>query len=83
MNNPRFSKFLCYLTLFLTMAFCSFTHPLCATAGVPISAPKGFRRIIPIFPGAEGYGTHTRAAYGGTGNPTIYIVDELADNTTA
>jgi hypothetical protein len=37
---------------------------------------------LPIFPGAEGFGTTTRAAYGGNGNPVIYIVNTLSDNTT-
>ena len=31
---------------------------------------------IPVFPGAEGFGTDTRAAYGG-GNPTVYRVTNL------
>lgn len=44
---------------------------------IPLSAYS-----LQVFPGAEGYGTDTRAAYGGTGNPTIYVVNTLADNTT-
>jgi|GEM_PF-2009618 len=32
---------------------------------------------IPIFPGAEGFGTNTRGAYGGSTNPVIYKVTNL------
>ena len=32
----------------------------------------------PIFPGAKGFGTNTRAAYGAANNPVICIVDTLA-----
>ncbi len=36
---------------------------------------------LPIFPGAEGFGAETRAAYGGSGNPMICIVNTLTDNS--
>jgi len=32
---------------------------------------------LPIFPGAEGFGTKTRGAYGGSTNPVIYKVTNL------
>jgi len=35
---------------------------------------------LPIFPGAEGFGTNTRAAYGGINNPVIYRVTNLNNN---
>ncbi len=43
----------------------------------------GVVSALPVFPGAEGFGSETRAAYGGTGNPNIYVVNTLADNTIA
>jgi hypothetical protein len=38
---------------------------------------------VAAFPGAEGYGSDTTHAYGGTGDPVILIVDELGDSATA
>ena len=32
---------------------------------------------LPIFPGAEGFGTNTRGAYGGSTNPVVYKVTNL------
>ena len=32
---------------------------------------------LPVFPGAEGFGTNTRAAYGGKINPVVYKVTNL------
>ena len=35
---------------------------------------------LPAFPGAEGFGSYTRAAYGGSSNPTIYRVTNIDDD---
>jgi hypothetical protein len=32
---------------------------------------------LPVFPGAQGFGTETRAAYGGGSDPTVYKVTNL------
>src|SRR5262245_30830219 len=37
---------------------------------------------LPIFPGAEGFGTTTRAAYGGSTAPTVIRVTNLNDSGT-
>src|SRR3954469_1907589 len=37
---------------------------------------------LPVFPGAEGFGTTTRAAYGGATAPTVYRVTNLNDSGT-
>jgi len=36
---------------------------------------------LPVFPGAQGFGTETRAAYGGLNDPVICIVTDLTDNS--
>ena len=44
------------------------------TSGFPVNA---YAADLPIFPGAHGFGTDTRAAYGGSSNPTVYRVTNL------
>src|SRR3989339_1496446 len=57
-------------TAFTTVGTCT---RCCATACQ--TAPQA--GTLPIFPGATGWGTYTRAAYGGGSNPTVYRVTNL------
>src|SRR3989339_592100 len=57
-------------TAFTTVGSCT---RCCATACQ--TAPQA--GTLPIFPGATGWGTYTRAAYGGGSNPTVYRVTNL------
>ena len=41
------------------------------------ASQAGAQGTLPIFPGAAGWGTYTRAAYGGGSNPTVYRVTNL------
>jgi hypothetical protein len=38
----------------------------------------GYVSSIPIFPGAQGFGANTRAAYGAVNDPVICVVDTIA-----
>ncbi len=40
---------------------------------------KGNTSPLPAFPGSEGFGSNTRAAYAGSTNPTIYRVTNIND----
>lgn len=57
MNRLKYEKILTYFALFLAMLVYFAVHSLC---GVAVAADS-----FPVFPGAEGFGTTTRAAYGG------------------
>jgi len=44
---------------------------------------SGITYALPVFPGAVGFGTETRAAYGGGQDPTICVVDTLTNSKSS
>lgn len=59
------------IAIFITILF------MAATLTTNVSAATLQITTISAFPGAQGFGTKTRGAYGGSTNPVIYKVTNL------